>query len=197
MPVKTKTSIRRIVMQRTVTWWMLLALLTIMLASDVSAHQPPVYVSGLETSFGSDCTIAGQPATCGAKFAGWIGGDGQVPDGWESPPGDFEGLWRTRIHYSGQVDFGNTVFILGGRYTIFFFDGHSLSGRVTGGTVEWPADESTDIGCGAGVAVINVDLLSRRHSAKFAGCLHDIPVGSTIPMVWGVFVSDTSQTTPR
>lgn len=187
---KTRTSIRHLPMEKSLAWRMLLALLIIVLANTALpglAHQPPVYVSGLETSFGSDCTIAGQSATCGVKFAGWIGGDGQVPDGWEPPPGDFQGLWRTRIRYSGEVDFGNTVLILGGRYTIFFFDGHSLSGRVTGGTVEWPLDESTDIGCGAGVAVVNASLLSHGHLATFAGCLHDIPVGSTIPMVWGVF----------
>jgi hypothetical protein len=119
--------------------------------------------------------------------AGWIGGDGQVAEGWEPPPGDFQGLWKTRVNYKDQAGFGKVVVILGGRYRISFFDGHSLSGRVIGGTVEWPADEITDIGCGAGVAVVNASLSSRRQSARFAGCLHDLPIGSTIPMVWGVF----------
>jgi hypothetical protein len=163
---------------------------TMMLAGSASsaiAHQPPVNVSGLETFFGSDCTIKGQPATCGVTFAGWIGGDGPVPDGWAPPPGDFQGLWKTLIDYSGEVDFGNTVQILSGKYTISFFDGHSLSGRVTGGSVSWPFDEFTDIGCGAGVAVVNATLTLQGHSATFDGCLHDIPIFSTIPMAWGTF----------
>lgn len=190
MSFKTETSVLHLNMEKLTAWRILLALLTIVLAngaSDTLAHQPPVYVSGLETSLGSDCTIAGQPATCGVKFAGWIGGDGLMPDGWDPPPGDFQGLWQTRINYSGQVDFGNAVLILGGRYAISFFDGHSLSGRVTGGTVQWPVDQSEDIGCGGGVAVVNVILSSQGHAATFTGCLHDISVGSTIPMVWGVF----------
>ena len=176
---------------RTLPCWMLLALLTIVLAicaPPALAHQPPVYVSGLETSFGSDCTIAGQPATCGVTFGGWTGGEGQVPGGWEPPPGDFQGWWKTSINYTGQVDFGNTVSILAGKYKISFVDGHSLSGRVTGGTVQWPANESADIGCGAGVALIDATLSLGRHSAIFEGCLHDIPVFSTLPMVWGVFL---------
>src|SRR5262245_55958576 len=187
---KAEISLRHLIVKKLRAWRILSALLTIVLANGAShalAHQPPVYVSGLETSFGSDCTITGLPATCGVKFAGWIGGDGQVPDGWEPPPGDFQGLWQTRINYIGQVDFGNTVVILGGRFEISFFDGHSLSGRVTGGFVEWPVDKFSNIGCGAGVAVVNASLTSKGHSATFAGCLHDIPVGSTIPIAWGVF----------
>jgi hypothetical protein len=190
MSIKTRASAHHIFMKTSRASRILLALLTIVLANGgpyALAHQPPVDVSGIETFFGSDCTIAGQPATCGVTFAGWIGGDGQVADGWEPPPGDFQGLWRTRVHYKDQAGFGKMVVILGGRYRIFFFDGHSLSGRVTGGTVEWPADEITDIGCGAGVAVVNASLTSRKQSATFAGCLHDLPIGSTIPMVWGVF----------
>jgi len=111
-----------------------------------------------------------------------------VPGGWEPPPGDFQGWWKTSINYTGQVDFGNTVSILAGKYKISFVDGHSLSGRVTGGTVQWAANESADIGCGAGVALIDATLSLGRHSAIFEGCLHDIPVFSTLPMVWGVFL---------
>jgi hypothetical protein len=63
-----------------------LALLTIVLANVGSyalAHKPPVHVSGYETFLGIECTLRGQPSACGVTFSGWIGGDGQVPDGWE------------------------------------------------------------------------------------------------------------------
>jgi hypothetical protein len=127
------------------------------------------------------------PPHCGVSFSGWIGGDGQVPDGWEPFPGDFQGLWKTQINYTGQVGFGNTVGIEGGRWSVFFLDGHSLSGRVIGGTVRWPA-QGSDIGCGNDVGVVQVDLRFGSTLAAFDGCLHDLPAGTVIPpMVWGDF----------
>jgi hypothetical protein len=39
------------------------------------------------------------------------------------------------VDYIGQAGFGNTVFILSGRFRISFLDGHSLSGSVISGTV--------------------------------------------------------------
>ena len=72
------------------------------------AHNPPIDVnlSGYETFIGIRCTLHGQPATCGVTFSGWIGGEGQVPDGWEPFPGDFQGLWKTQVSYTGQEDLG-------------------------------------------------------------------------------------------
>jgi hypothetical protein len=146
-----------------------------------------VNLSGYETFIGIQCTLRGQPATCGVTFSGWIGGEGQVPDGWEPFPGDFQGLWKTQVSYTGQAGFGNTVVIEGGRWSIFFLDGHSLSGRVTGGSVHWPVQGST-IGCGTDVAVVLVNLRLGGSSAAFNGCLHDLPAGTVIPaMVWGEF----------
>lgn len=150
----------------------------------VFAHDPPVNLSGYETFIGLDCKLAGQPGTCGVTFSGWIGGDGPVAGGWEPFPGDFQGLWNSRVDYIGQAGFGNTVFILSGRFRISFLDGHSLSGSVISGTVQWPM-AGIDNGCGAGVALIDVTL---NRSQRFQGCLHDLPIGSVIPpMVWGTF----------
>jgi hypothetical protein len=192
MSTRTRRLVWGVVIERCIRWPIVLALLTIVLAnigSDALAHRPPVNVSGYEIFLGTGCTIGGQPSACGVTFSGWIGGDGQVPDGWEAFPGDFEGLWQARINYTGQAGFGSTVVILGGRWSIFFLDGHSLSGPVIGGTVQWPFDEFADIGCGVGIGVVEVDLLiARGGAATFKGCLHDLPAGTVIPpMVWGVF----------
>ena len=163
----------------------LLAMLLGNVGSVALAHNPPVNLSGYETFLGLDCKLAGQPATCGVTFAGWIGGDGPVPGGWEPFPGDFQGLWNSSVNYIGHAGFGNTVFILSGRFRISFLDGHSLSGSVISGTVRWPMSVIDDLGCGPGVALIDVTL---NRSQRFQGCLHDLPAGSVIPpMVWGTF----------
>jgi hypothetical protein len=189
MSIKTRPVVWGVVIEKCIRWPIVLALLTIVLANVGSyalAHKPPVNVSGYETFLGIECTLRGQPSACGVTFSGWIGGDGQVPDGWEPFPGDFQGLWQARINYTGQAGFGNTVDIVGGRWDIFFLDGHSLSGPVkNGGTVQWPFDEFDDIGCGAGVAVVEA-LIAGGGAATFKGCLHDMPAGTVIPMVWGV-----------
>ena len=85
-----------------------------------------------------------------------------------------------------KVDNTGKLVIEGGRWSIFFLDGHSLSGRVTGGSVHWPVQGST-IGCGTDVAVVLVNLRFGGSSAAFNGCLHDLPAGTVTPMVWGEF----------
>jgi hypothetical protein len=153
------------------------------------AHNLPIdlNLSGYETFIGIQCTLHGQPGACGVTFSGWIGGDGQTANGWEPFPGDFQGLWKAQINYTGQAGFGNRVNIEGGKWTIFFLDGHSLSGRLTGGSVQWPA-QGSNIGCGNDVAIVHVDLRLGGTSVKFDGCLHDLPARTVIPpMVWGEF----------
>jgi hypothetical protein len=177
--------------RRSITLQTILALFAMLLGNIGSvalAHNPPIFVSGYETFIGIDCTNSGQPATCGATFAGWIGGDGPVRGGWEPFPGDFQGLWNSRVNYTGKAGFGSTVVILSGRYQISFIDGHSFSGSVIDGTVQWPVNEFADLGCGAGVALMGIRLSNSNRSQTFHGCLHDLPAGSVIPpMVWGVF----------
>ena len=56
---------------------MVMALLPLTLPVGAWANPPlPVNVSGYEFLLGTNCTIAGQPATCGVHFGGWTGGNG-------------------------------------------------------------------------------------------------------------------------
>jgi hypothetical protein len=123
MSEKTRTPLIPFLLLRSILSRMMLALLIIVLTNGgylALAHNPPVDVSGYETFLGIDCTLAGQPATCGVTFAGWIGSDGPVVGGWEPFPGDFQGLWNSRVNYLGKAGFRSTVLILGGRYQISF-----------------------------------------------------------------------------
>jgi hypothetical protein len=147
----------------------------------------PVPVSGYELFLGFNCTISGQPATCGATFSGWTGETST--GGWLAFPGTGQGAWTIRVNYTGQPAFGGSVNIVGGNWSFLFFDGTFLFGKVVNGTVTWPANQNTNIGCGDGVAVADANLtVAGGSAATVAGCLHDLPKGSVIPpKEWGTF----------
>lgn len=149
--------------------------------------QLPVNLSGYEFFLGVDCFIGGQAATCGVRFGGWTGGDGAVASGWTRPPGDRDGLWDANVNYSGKAGFGNTAALLGGMWTVYFRNGITVSGAVTGGSVQWPPTSSDNIGCGTAVATVSASLnLTTGGAATFTGCLHDLPAFAVIPpKAWG------------
>jgi hypothetical protein len=150
----------------------------------LSEAQPPVNLSGYEFLLGHSCTIAGQPAKCDVQFGGWTGGNGPVANGWRPFPGTEKGLWKAKISYIGTADFGRVVAIVNGSFDVLFKNGKVVSGTVTNGSVEWPSDSDTDIGCGDGVAKVSAALSGTATS--FLGCLHDLPAGSVIPpRIWG------------
>ena len=164
----------------------------LVVAPFASAQQVQEPVSGYEIYLGHNCKVAGQPATCGATFTGWTGVTST--GGWLAFPGTQQGVWTVQINYTGHPSFGQTapapqVTIAGGTWSFLFFSGMELKGRVVGGTVSWPYDTSSDIGCGDGVAVAEANLtLNGGKSASLAGCLHDIPAGTVIPpQEWGEF----------
>jgi len=151
----------------------------------VAGAQLPVNLSGYEFLLGRHCTIAGQPAKCNVQFGGWTGGNGPVTNGWKPFPGNEKGLWKVKISYIGTADFGKVVSIVNGSFDVLFKTGKVVSGTVTNGSVEWPSDADTDIGCGDGVAKVSATLGSGGASS-FVGCLHDLPAGSVIPpRIWG------------
>lgn len=87
----------------------------------------------------------------------------------------FRGCGKLKSTIRVGPDLGTPLALRGGSWSIFFLDGHSLSGRVIGGTVRWPA-QGSDIGCGNNVGVVRVDLRFGGTLAAFDGCLHDCPL---------------------
>ncbi len=152
-----------------------------------SADLLPERVSGYEYFIGIPCTIDGQAATCDVQFAGWTGSGGQVADGWREFPGNGQGTRTAIIDYKGKPKFGGQLQLLDGNFNLLFADGQSVLGRVTGGTITWPAAGQSSI-CGLEVAVVSMNVRYRRGATGrglFRGCLHDLPAGSVIPpKIW-------------
>jgi hypothetical protein len=161
--------------------------LTLSVAS-ASADLLPERVSGYEYFIGIPCTIDGQGATCDVQFAGWTGSGGQVPNGWRPFPGNGHGTWTAIIDYKGKPKFGGHVELLDGNFDLTFTDGKAVLGRVTGGTITWPAKGQSTI-CGTDVAVVSMNVKYRvgaTGTGLFRGCLHDLPFGSVLPpKIWG------------
>ncbi|HET7681041.1 MAG TPA: hypothetical protein VFK79_13030 [Xanthobacteraceae bacterium] len=153
-----------------------------------SADLLPERVSGYEYFPGIPCTIEGHAATCDVQFAGWTGSGGQVANGWRPFPGNGHGMWTAIIDYRGKPKFGGQIALLDGNFDLMFTDGKSVRGRVTGGTITWPARGQSTI-CGKEVAVVSMNVRYRvgaTGTGLFRGCLHDLPTGSVIPpKIWG------------
>ena len=168
---------------------MVMALLPLALPVGAWANPPlPVNVSGYEFLLGTNCTIAGQSATCGVQFGGWTGGNGSVPNGWTPFPGTGQGLWKASVSYTGSAGFGATVHLVSGSFDVLYTNGKTISGTVTGGFVMWPS-EGQPTSCGINVAVVHADVTFKpgpKGVGSFEGCLHDLPAGTVIPpQIWG------------
>ena len=153
-----------------------------------SADLLPQRVSGYEVFIGTPCTIDGQSATCDLQFAGWTTNGSPVAGGWRPYPGDGEGQWTATIDYKGNPKLGGRVVLLDGNFHLLFTNGKVLSGRVTGGTITWPASGQSSI-CGTEVAIVSMNVRYRvgaTDAGVFRGCLHDLPFGSVLPpKIWG------------
>lgn len=150
-------------------------------------------VSGYELFPGLDCERDSAPATCGATFSGWVGGDGAVEGGWSPFPGTRQGFWEATIDRRGLAAFGNTVTVLSGTITLALKQHHKfllLTGKVSTGSVQWPVQGETSV-CGTNIATVALDLVIPELDnapATFDGCLHDLPAGSVLPpTIWGTF----------
>lgn len=150
-----------------------------------------INLSAYEFLLGTACTINEQAGQCGVSFGGWTGGTGPVPTGWTPFPGTKQGLWEATINYTGSPAFGGSVTVQSGTFDLFLKGEPPLSGEVITGGVTWPANASTDIGCGVGVARVVVAVSTESDGTlNFNGCLHDLPAGSEIPpRLWGAFGS--------
>ena len=156
------------------------------LALGLAATPPSLNLSGFEYLLGTPCTINNQAGKCGVAFGGWTGGSGQNADGWTPFPGTRKGLWQATINYIGSPNFNDSVQVVGGTFDILFKNRRNISGTVSSGVVEWPA-EGGDIGCGTNVATVDLNLSSGGGGpTSFMGCLHDLPAGTVIPpKIWG------------
>jgi hypothetical protein len=153
-----------------------------------SAELLPARVSGYEYFIGVPCTINGQSATCDLQFAGWTANGQPSANGWRPYPGNGEGRWTATVDYKGRPKLGGQVTLLSGDFHLLFTDGDVLSGKVTGGTITWPASGQSSI-CGTNVAVVAMNVRYRvgaTGQGQFRGCLQDLPIGSEIPpKIWG------------
>ncbi|MDE3136331.1 MAG: hypothetical protein KGL59_07140 [Acidobacteriota bacterium] len=157
------------------------------LALSLAAATPSLNLSGYEFLLGTSCTFpGGQTGKCGVEFGGWTGGSGQNADGWTPFPGDRKGLWEATVNYIGSPNFGDSVQVVSGTFDVLFKNRKTISGTVTGGTVEWPA-EGQPSACGVNVATVYLNLSSGAGGpTTFQGCLHDLPAGTVIPpKIWG------------
>ncbi len=159
------------------------ALIMLVLSTAIAQVQLPV--SGYEIFLGHDCNLSGTLGTCGTTFTGWTGGGTT----WVPFPGTGLGAWSIQINYIGKAMFGGSVNVVGGKWSLLLLNGTQLRGKVLSGSVTWPEDENTDIGCGMGVAVAEANLkVTGGGTGTINGCLHDLPAGSVIPpKVWGAF----------
>ncbi len=105
-------------------------------------------------------------ATYGASFAGATNAGGG---------------WAASVNYLGTAGLTHTVTIFGGSWVLANADGSRLWGRVSSGTVAWPANLSSSItgsGCGNGVAAFSATL---SNTGTIIGCLDDTHFATVFP----------------
>ncbi len=127
----------------------------------------------------------------GVMFMGWTH-DEPEPDTWVSPAASDGGIWTARMSFEGIIGLGGEVDLRRGRWALRPPNSRPLWGTILGGTVAWPLDIGTDIGCGTGAATFDADIsprFRRSMAGTIVGCRDDthrlIP-----PPIWGVLALD-------
>lgn len=129
--------------------------------------------------------------TVGATFAGWTtNGNGRS---WHPVPSNNGGVWSATVNYAGSSgivpDMENSVTVIDGTWFLEGPDGTKQKGRLSGGTVTWPASLKANIGCGPGVATVTVILAlpgGPQPAGTISGCLNDTHLDKVFPpKVWG------------
>lgn len=139
-------------------------------------------VSGYEISPG--ITFSG--ATFGVTFAGWTAPSANQ---WWPIVTNTGGSWYAVANYTGDPGIGGSVTVFGGHWGLEA-NGAGRSGRILrGGRIQWPETGVSDIGCGPGVATIDVPISqgdSRRPAGRLIGCLDDTHLDRVFPpQTWG------------
>lgn len=123
--------------------------------------------------------------TIGASFTGWTDTSTQWVPFRQSTGGFVSGS----INYSGAPGFGRSVTIVGGRWSWFESDEHTMhNGPVLSGMVQWPAGPGSSVAgsnCGNGVAAFMAKVrdTSSKTTGAFTGCLNDQLAFP--PRIWG------------
>lgn len=107
-------------------------------------------------------------------FAGWTLDEA----GW-APITESNGrAWTASIQRVGNPPFGSTVSIARGAWSVSLPGSPKLCGRVLASTIEWPYDAQEDLGCGAGVALVDAEVSLRfprgrpwQQAGVIEGCL--------------------------
>lgn len=136
-------------------------------------------VSGLELFPG----VKAGEVTKGVLFSGPTNA---VCDCWTTT--DNGGTWVAAVDRVGHAGLGSAIAVVGGRW--FWEQGNDIVhfGRILGGSAQWPADLTTDLGCGPGVAQFFVTLSVSGQTAggTLTGCLDDTHVPFVFPpKIWG------------
>ncbi len=144
--------------------------------------------SGDNTAFSGFELFAGfklEGVTIGASFTGWTDTSTQ----WVPFRQGAGGFVSGSINYSGTPGFTRSVTIVGGRWSWFEADEHTMhNGPVLGGSVKWPTNAGSIVsgsGCPAGVAAFTAAVrdTASNTTGTIAGCLNDQLVFP--PKIWG------------
>ena len=120
----------------------------------------------------------------------FAGKDNKVCNCWTTS--DNGGAWTTSISYAGRPGIGSSgVSVTGGKW--FWQQANDVIhfGKVTEGRVRWPASADADLGCGKGVASVNLSLMGLSEEGTFTGCLDDTHLDPRAepfvfpPKLWG------------
>lgn len=162
---------------------------------------PAVLLAGLSSLFAGGAATAQTATSTGLSghelFPGnkegevtkgvvFFGTDNPVCNCWTDA--DAGGQWTATVDRSGHAGLGSQVSVVGGRWLWQQGNDTVSFGKVLGGTVQWPADLASDLGCGPGVArfAINVSVRGRATTGTLNGCLDDTHMPFVFPpKIWG------------
>lgn len=97
------------------------------------------------------------------------------------------GRWVIVADRSGAAGIGGAVTVVGGDW--FWKQANDVVhfGKLLGGTVNWPADRSGDLGCGPGVArfAVTLSVFGQATTGSATGCLDDTHIPFVFPpKIW-------------
>lgn len=116
----------------------------------------------------------------------FTGSTNAVCDCWTTT--DNGGTWVAAVDRVGHAGLGSSVTIVGGRWV--WEQGNDIVhfGRILGGTVHWPVDLTSDVGCGPGVAQFfaTLSVSGQTTGGTLTGCLDDTHMPFVFPpKIWG------------